>query len=120
MKGISWTNFGLGVWLFFAPFLLGYSGTTSAYYEDLVVGFLIAAFALFRATGSSENLPLAGASWTVAILGFWAVLAPFALGYAAVAAALWNDVIIGLAVAVLATYNAVQEPHSMPMHRQQH
>lgn len=36
------------------------------------------------------------------LAGVWLVLAPFALGYSDVAEARWNDVIIGVAVAVIA------------------
>lgn len=120
MKGISWINFILGVWLFFAPFTLGYRGTTIALYQDLVVGFLIAGFALWRALGSNEKSPLAGVSWIVTILGFWVLISPFALEFRSVSVALWNNVIVGIAVAVLGIFNAYQEPHAMPMHREQH
>jgi SPW repeat len=120
MRGISWANFILGVWLFFSPFALRFSETKSALYEHLILGFLIIAFALWRAIEMSEKSALAGASWTVAVLGVLALIAPFVLGYSAIAAAAWNDVIIGVAVTALAVYNAFQEPHALPMHREQH
>ena len=52
MKGLSWTNFALGLWLAGAPFVLLYSGTSAALWEDVIVGFLIAAFALLLAVGT--------------------------------------------------------------------
>jgi hypothetical protein len=38
------------------------------------------------------------------LAGVWLMLAPFALGYGDVTAAVWNDVIIGLTVFVLALF----------------
>ncbi|MBW3665347.1 MAG: SPW repeat protein [Actinobacteria bacterium] len=38
------------------------------------------------------------------LAGVWLMLAPFALGYGDVTAAVWNDVIIGLSVFVLALF----------------
>jgi hypothetical protein len=103
MKGLSWTNFVLGLWLIVAPFILVYYGVSAALWEDIVAGLLIAAFALWRAVGP-ETQGMAAVSWTVAVLGIWALIAPFALGYSEVAAAVWNDVIIGILVAALAFY----------------
>src|SRR5690606_41212552 len=40
--------------------------------------------------------------WANVALGLWAVIAPWALGFSAVAAAMWAHVIAGLVVAVLA------------------
>ena len=45
MNWISWTNFVLGLWLIIAPFTLGYAGVTTAVYEDVILGILIALFA---------------------------------------------------------------------------
>lgn len=46
-------------------------------------------------------------NWVVAIVGVWEVLAPFILGYAGVTAAVWDAVIIGVAVIVLAIWSAL-------------
>ena len=120
MKGLSWTNVALGLWLAVAPFLLLYSGTSAALWEDVIVGLLIAIFALWRALGS-ETQDMTSASWIVAVLGVWAVIAPFALGYAAIEAAVWNDVIIGIVVVVLGTVRALEKPlQSMGKMTEQH
>ena len=108
MKGLSWTNFVLGLWLLFAPLTLAYSNTAAALWEDLLVGILIAALALWRALGA-ETREMAGVSWIVAVLGIWVLNAPSALGYAGIAAAFWNDMIVGLVVAVLGTVRALEE-----------
>ncbi|MFQ5804024.1 MAG: SPW repeat protein [Candidatus Methylomirabilales bacterium] len=115
MKWISWTNCVLGLWLVLAPFTLDYGGNQTALWEDVIVGLLIAVFAFWRAVGP-ETKGMAGASWTVAILGLWALIAPFVLGYSGIAAATTNDVIVGVVVAALATYRALEGPHEVPMH----
>lgn len=45
-RAASWTNAGLGVWLVIAPFVLNYS-VPAAGWNDIVVGILIAGFALW-------------------------------------------------------------------------
>lgn len=109
MKYLSWTNFLLGLWLAVAPFILVYHGISAALWEDVIVGLLIAGFAFWRAVGP-ETQGMAAVSWTVAVLGIWALIAPFALGYSEVAAAVWNDVIIGILVAALAFYRNYEVP----------
>ena len=48
-------------------------------------------------------------NWIVAILGLWMIIAPFTLGYSTHAQPFWNEIIVGLVVAVLAGYMALQE-----------
>lgn len=109
MKGLSWTNFVLGLWLVLAPFALFYSGTSAAVWEDIIVGLLIAVFAFWRAYGP-ETEGMKGVSWVVAVLGVWSIIAPFAFGYSGETVAVWNDVVVGLVVAALATYRALEKP----------
>lgn len=42
------------------------------------------------------------------IAGLWLILAPFALGYSNVEAAVWNSIILGVAVAVMAIVRVIQ------------
>lgn len=39
--GLSWTNAALGGWLVIAPFVLGYSATTAAVANDIIVGLIV-------------------------------------------------------------------------------
>lgn len=119
MKWMSWTNVVLGAWLVAAPFALAYTGVTAAVYEDIILGVVIALLAFWRAVGE-ETAGMANVSWVVAVAGLWVLVAPFVLGYAAVTAAITNDVIVGLAVALLASWRAVSHgPGEMP-HVQAH
>ncbi len=48
-------------------------------------------------------------NWITAILGLWLIIAPFTLGYSTHAEPFWNEITVGLLVAVLAGYLALQE-----------
>ncbi len=42
------------------------------------------------------------------VAGLWLILAPFALGYSGVEAAVWNSIVLGLAVGVMALVRVLQ------------
>jgi general stress protein CsbA len=46
LRSLRWVNFALGLWLILAPFLLGYP--FSPFVNSIVVGILIASFALLK------------------------------------------------------------------------
>lgn len=48
-------------------------------------------------------------NWWLAAVGAWVAIAPFALNYSGAPAALWNDLIVGVAVAILAAVAATSE-----------
>jgi hypothetical protein len=128
MKWASWTTLVVGLWLIAAPFVLGYRGVTAAVYEDVILGIVIALLALWRATGD-DTPAMASVSWLAAAAGFWVVIAPFVLGYTPLApgftattAAVYNDVIVGLAVLILSVWRALSHgghgamPHMVAHH----
>jgi hypothetical protein len=106
MKKISWVNFILGLWLIVAPFALFYRGISAALWDNVIVGIIIAVLAGWRALGK-ESVRMTVTSWVVALLGLWTLIAPFALRYTGNANAMWNNVIIGIVVVILATYRAL-------------
>ena len=54
MKGLSWVNFVLGLWLIIAPFVLHYREVSSAMWNNVIVGIVIAILAIARALESSN------------------------------------------------------------------
>lgn len=102
----SGTNALLGIWLVIAPFTLMY-GVATATWNDVILGLVIATLAAIRLFGAFGASAL---SWTNVFLGAWLVAAPFALGYVALTAALWNDILVGLTVMVLAWRSAAAKP----------
>lgn len=90
-------NIIAGLGLLLSPWYLGYAAEAYAAWNAWVVGAavtLIAVAALYAFHQVEE--------WANVALGLWAVIAPWALGFSAVAVAMWAHVIAGLVVAVLA------------------
>jgi hypothetical protein len=54
MKGLSWVNFVLGLWLIIAPFVLHYREVSLATWNSVIVGIVIAILAIARALESSN------------------------------------------------------------------
>ncbi len=101
MKALKWTNFALGVWLTAAPFVLLYRGIRTALWDDVVVGILLAAYSLWRALEIEE---LTVSNWIVGALGLWALVSPFALHFSSMTTAMWNNVIVGALVTIVAIW----------------
>lgn len=54
MKQLAWVNVVLGVWLIVAPYVLSYSTTSTALWNDIIIGVLVAIVALIGALGSEK------------------------------------------------------------------
>ena len=98
----SMLNIIAGIWLIIAPFILGYANIAGALWSDIIVGAAVIIFALVRSTGDPHTT---WASWANLVLGIWLIIAPFAIGYSAISAALWNVIILGIAVVVFALWS---------------
>jgi hypothetical protein len=94
----DWGNVLAGGWLVVAPFVLGTSDEAPSTWTAVTMGVLVALVAVW-ALGQPRS---AGAEWTNVTLGAVLVLAPWALGFASVAAAAWNAWIVGATVLALA------------------
>lgn len=97
LTAINILNAVLAAILFISPWIFGYGDTQAASWNAWVCGIAIAILAL----AAIKELP-AWEEWANAALGLWTAVAPWLLGFAGVATALWTHVGIGLAVAVLA------------------
>jgi len=92
-------NLALGLWLVISPWALSYQTETYALWNALILGVLVAAlaaFELFQVKAWEE--------WASVGLGVWLVISPWVLGFSAGGSAMWNAMIVGLAVAVLALW----------------
>ena len=104
VKIASGLNIVLGVWMIIASFVLGYSGTTIALWNDIIVGVIILLLAWSRVANPGS---MTAESVINVILGLWLIAAPFTLGYFSATAALWNSIIVGAVVAVLGAWSAI-------------
>lgn len=105
MKRMMWANLLLGLWLMVSPFVLALinQAVVEVLWEDLILGFGIAAFSLCRIL-SRRSAEVAIADWIVTALGFLTLANPFLYSYFKVTVAVWNNAIVGSVVFVLAVY----------------
>jgi hypothetical protein len=97
-------NFLLGVWLVVAPWLLGYAMETWPAWNAHIVGVVIAVAAISALVAFQR-----WEEWVNVVLGAWLVVSPWLLGFSALQAATWNQVIVGVVVAALAAWLAFGE-----------
>jgi|GEM_PF-321820 len=98
--GLSGLNVIAGIWLIIAPWVLGYSGADPRW-NDVVFGIIVGILALTRVTGAYREEWL---SWINALIGVWLFIAGFTIDHTG--AAIWNDIILGIIVFVLAIGSA--------------
>ncbi len=102
---MDWITAALGILLFIAPFVLGFSANAAAMWTCIALGVVVAVTAGYKAVakdnGRCEDL-VAG------LAGILAVVAPFILGFDNDPAATWTSIILGLGVAVLAGWHYFQ------------
>ena len=95
-----------GLWLLISPWVLGYTDVGNATTNDVVLGIVIAIIAAIRMWGSWSAAWL---SWLNVVLGIWVIASPRILGYTTNNAALWDNVIFGIVVVILAGWTAITE-----------
>jgi hypothetical protein len=97
----------VGLWEVLAPAILGYMGTPAAVGNALLAGVTLILLAglddLIENASTDKTL-----DWITTAVGVWQVASPFVLGYSTVTAALWNDIIVGAVVIVLAAWAATE------------
>jgi hypothetical protein len=100
----DWVKVGLGAWLFVASWVLGTAANAASSWNAWLLGIGIIAVALW-ALAQPEAIV---AEYTNIALAVWLFIAPWVLGFAALAAAAWNAWIVaaivgGLALAAVPT-----------------
>ncbi len=96
----DWVNLIAGAWLFFTPWIFGYTDTSAAAWNAWLLGVAVMVISLWTLS-APESRP---AEWLNAIAGAWVFLAPWILAFTGVAAAAWNAWIVGVVVIVLALW----------------
>ena len=100
----------LGLWLFITPWVLDYTANgaaaTNAYIAGIVIAVL-AAFDLYRTYAWAVMLNL--------VVGIWVLISPWVLKVAGDRPVRIDDIIVGLAVLVLALWELRSDPE---LHRQ--
>lgn len=100
----------LGVWLFLAPFVLGYPSDAPIAINAYIAGAVIAALAAFDLYKTY--------AWAVIVnllVGLWVAVAPWVPALADRGAMMGNSVVVGAAVVLLALWELQSDPD---LHRQ--
>jgi uncharacterized membrane protein HdeD (DUF308 family) len=107
----DWINLICGVLLFVSPWALGFSGDLMAARTAWVGGVII-----FVAGIAALVQFVEWEEWIALIVGALVIIAPWALGFAAIQAAMWSCVVLGVIV-VLSSISeiwAVHHPAAIP------
>ena len=92
----SWVNVLLGVWVLISPFILAFTRVEQAMWNNVAVGGAVILVAFTRAAGKRP------ASMLNVLLGIWLLISPFALRFVSAPVALWNNVILGVVITIVA------------------
>jgi hypothetical protein len=98
-----------GVALAVAPFIFGYSSNPTALWASIILGAVVALAEFFKALANDRSK---WEYWVATITGLLAFIAPFVLGFSAMAGVLWSMVVLGGLVAILAGYEVFQTPEA--------
>jgi len=100
-SGISGINAVAGVWLIISPWVLGFAGRSTAFWDTLILGIVVLLFAL-GAMGSRMAMP----SWWNVVFGIWLIISPWVLGFGSLPTATANAVILGIIVLIVGLVTA--------------
>jgi hypothetical protein len=111
----DWVILALAAWLFLSPWILEFTasggeamaaGRSAAAWNAWILGIVIAALALWAVFQFAE-----WHDWANGVIGVWLIVSPWILGFAAMTAALWNYVIVGLLIVALALWEVWEVRH---------
>jgi hypothetical protein len=97
-------SFVLGLWLLFSPWLFGYTDAPAVAWNAYIVGIIIAVAAIAALVAFQK-----WAEWLKAALGAWLIISPWVITYGAFQTAMWNHIVVGALVLVLAIWSATAE-----------
>jgi len=90
-------NLVLAAWLFLSPWIVGFTGVMPAAWTAWITAVAIAIFAIAALAAYAE-----WEEWINLILGLWALISPWAIGFSANEAPRLVLFLTGLAVAIVA------------------
>jgi hypothetical protein len=103
----QWRDSGslvLGLWLLFSPWLLGYTAVPTVAWTAYIVGIIVAVIALTGLVAYQR-----WGHWPNAVLGFWLIISPWIVSYADAPTAMWNHMVVGALLLILAIWSATTE-----------
>ena len=101
----DWISLICGVLLFVSPWALGFSGDPMAARTAWIGGAIVFVMGLAALMQFAE-----WEEWVALIVGAFVIIAPWALGFAALHAAMWSCVVLG-AIVVLSSISEIWTVH---------
>lgn len=95
----------LGLWLFITPWVFGYAIPSPEAWNAFISGAVVAILAAFELYRTYF--------WAVVVnllVGLWVAVSPWALRVADQRQLMWNELIVGLAVVILALWEMRTDP----------
>lgn len=116
-----WSNLILGLWLMVSPFVLALLNLRvfRVLWEDLILGFGIAAFSFCRLISQSGE-QIAIADWLITALAFITLINPILYSYYNLKVAAWNNLAVGAVVFLLAMYQDWSDSEHSAAHNHHH
>jgi hypothetical protein len=105
--GVRWqdiANLVLGGWLFISPWILGFTGTELIARNAWIFGVIVAVLALLAIFVYQK-----WEEWVNAAIGVWIFVSPWVLGAATNPTILWNSLIVGALLVILALWSVSLE-----------
>lgn len=107
---IAGSQLVLGLVLLFMPWIAGFAdGQSAAAWTAWISGAVIALAGAAALAGYAAH----AANWVNLVLGIWAIVAPWVIGFAAMSGAMWSHVVLG-ALVVLAAAAELWMEHQTP------
>jgi hypothetical protein len=100
---LSWQDVGnlvLGAWLFISPWILGFSALSTPAINAWVFGAIVALLALAALYAYQK-----WEEWLSAAIGVWVFVSPWVLGFSYDVNILWNSLIVGALLVILALWS---------------
>jgi SPW repeat len=126
----NWLNLILAVWLFISPWVIGFAfGPTgaapangaatfnnvasTAAWDAWVVAVIVAVLSI-----AAISQLAVWEEWVNLVVGVWLFFSPWILGYAGLHAAMWNSLVVGFLIAVVAIWGIMAARRvAMPLER---
>jgi uncharacterized membrane protein len=103
------TQLVLAAVLFLTPWMAGFAGEQTAAWTAWITSAAVALVAIISLVGHASLAP-----WINLALGVWAIVAPWVMGFATMAPAMWSHVVLGAAVVLAAAAELWLEHRSPP------
>jgi hypothetical protein len=99
MRWQDWVTLIAGFWLLISPWVVGYAADTAAMANSVIFGIAIVVYSIIEL-----SVPREWEEWLMVAAGIWLIISPWVLGFASETRAVWDSVIVGVVVALLAIW----------------